>query len=126
MIKRIILFLSLLSGIFALSFASSDGDPIEIEIKDKDSKPSVPTHRTSSRIPLECYYDPDMNCVLINFKTTMDEVTIDLYNIMIGESVNTSVPAKGSQIIPCPWEDGYCTITFTFSNGKQYSGEFLL
>lgn len=126
MIKRIILFLSLLSGISALSLASGDGDPIEIEIKDKGSKPSVPTHRTSSRIPLECYYDPDMNCVLVNFKTTMDEVTIDLYNIMIGESVNTSVPAKGSQIIPCPWEDGYCTITVTFSNGKQYSGEFLL
>ena len=126
MIKRIILFVSLLCGVSASSFASGDGDPIEIVITDNDSKPSVPTHRTSSRIPLGCYYDPNMNCVLISFKTTMDEVTIDLYNIMIGESVNTSVPAKGSQIIPCPWEDGYCTITFTFPNGKQYSGWFLL
>lgn len=126
MIKRIILLLSLSCAIPAFSLASGDGDTIEIVITDKDSKPSVPTHRTSSRIPLECYYDPDMNCVLIKFKTTMDEVTIDLYNIMIGESVNTSVPARGSQIIPCPWEEGCCTISFIFSNGKQYSGEFLL
>lgn len=126
MIKRVILFLSLLSGVSVCSLASDDGETIEIVITDKDSKPSVPIHRSPSRTPLECFYDPDMNCVLINFKTVMDEVIIDLYNLMVGESVSTSVPAKGYQVIPCPWEEGYCTITFTFPNGKQYSGEFLL
>lgn len=51
---------------------------------------------------------------------------IDLYNSMTGESVNVTVLANGTQIIPCPGDDGYCTITFILSNGKQYFGDFLL
>ena len=75
---------------------------------------------------MECYYDSGMNCVLVKFKSAVGEVMIDLYNSMTGESVNVTVLANGTQIIPCPGDDGYCTITFILSNGKQYFGDFLL
>lgn len=68
MIKRIILFLSLLCGISAFSLASTDGEQIEIVITDKGTVPSGPTHRTPSRIPMECYYDSGMNCFWSNLK----------------------------------------------------------
>lgn len=126
MIKRIILFVFLLSGVSALPLASDGGDTIEIVITDTGGVPSSPTHRTPSRIPLECYYDSGMNCVLVKFKSSVGEVMIDLYNSMTGESVNVTVLANGTQIIPCPGDDGYCTITFILSNGKQYFGDFLL
>lgn len=126
MIKRIILFLSLLCGISAFSLASSDDEQIEIVITDKDTVPSRPTHRAPSRIPLECYYDSGMNCVLVKFKSAVGEVMIDLYNSMTGESVNVTVLANGTQIVPCPGDEGYCTITFILSNGKQYFGNFFL
>lgn len=118
--------MSLLCGISAFSLASTDGEQIEIVITDKGTVPSGPTHRTPSRIPMECYYDSGMNCVLVKFKSAVGEVMIDLYNSMTGESVNVTVLANGTQIIPCPGDDGYCTITFILSNGKQYFGDFLL
>lgn len=126
MLKRIIvLILMALSPILIPALSGEDSSKIII-LEDSGTVQNSP-HRSAARIPLECYYDSNLNCVLARSTSPIGSVEVELCNRTTGEWVDVTVQMNaGTQMIPCPGVDGYCTITFTLLNGKRYSGEFTL
>ncbi len=128
MMKRVyILALLLLSALVVpvLSVSGEDG-PVIVVIKDLGTKSNQP-HRVPAKIPFECRYDPGLGNVVVMFTNPIGEVYVDIDNRTTGDHIDVTVSSNmGVQMIPCPGTEGFCTITFTLSNGRQYSGEFNL
>lgn len=128
MMKRVyILALLLLSVLVvpALSVSGEDG-PVIIVIKDLGTKSNQP-HRVPAKIPFECHYDSGLGNVVVMFANPIGEVYVDIDNRTTGEHIDVLVSSDaGVQVIPCPGAKGFCTITFSLSNGRQYYGEFSL
>lgn len=109
----------------ALSVSGEDG-PVIIVIKDLGTKSNQP-HRVPAKIPFECHYDSGLGNVVVMFANPIGEVYVDIDNRTTGEHIDVLVSSDaGVQVIPCPGAKGFCTITFSLSNGRQYYGEFNL
>lgn len=64
---------------------------------------------------------------MVMFANPIGEVYVDIDNRTTGEHIDVLVSSDaGVQVIPCPGAKGFCTITFSLSNGRQYYGEFNL
>lgn len=125
MLKRIIVLI-LMAFSPILIPALGDDVPKVIILEDSGTV-QTGTHRSAARIPLECYYDSNLNCVLVRSTCPIGSVEVELCNRTTGEWVDVTVQMNtGTQMIPCPGVEGYCTITFALLNGKRYSGEFTL
>lgn len=128
MIKRVhilaLLFLSLV--LVPVLLASGEDIPINIVIEDLGTK-SIPTHRIPAKVPFECHYDPGLGNVVVMFTNSIGNVYVDIDNRTTGEHIDALVASNVCvHMIPCPGTDGFCTITFTLPNGRQYSGDFNL
>lgn len=109
-----------------VSIASVD-DKGRIRIELEDTPPKSPVHRIPAKKVLDCYYDSGLCCIIIEFFSPVGEVAVDVDNVSTGEHVDALIQSNtGCQILPCPGNEGSCTVTFTLSNGRIYFGTFNL
>lgn len=126
MLKRIIVLIFMAFSPMLIPALSGEDVPKVIILEDSGTFQNNP-HRSAARIPLECYYDSNLNCVLVMSSNPIGSVEVELSNKTTGEWVDVTVQMNaGTQMLPCPGVEGYCTINFTLLNGKRYSGEFTL
>lgn len=97
-----------------------------IVIVNNGTLPQKPLNRTPSYVPIECSYDADIGIVNALFCRNLGNVEVVITNWTTGDCVSIMLQNTLSHTIPCPGNEGYCTITFTLPNGRQYIGEFEL
>lgn len=125
MVRRLLIIVTLLLSSTIPVLLGKD-DPVIIVVQDLGTTKSN-THRVPALIPFECRYDSMLCGIVVTFMNPIGEIFVEVENRTTGEYVDVLIPSNvGTQLIPCPGSEGYCTITLTLSNGRRYCGFFIV
>ncbi|MGM9762658.1 MAG: DUF3244 domain-containing protein [Candidatus Cryptobacteroides sp.] len=115
-------------AVFAKPLSENERENVQINIKLKDRKTNqTHTHRSPAKTPIEVFYSSEISSVAINFMENLQNVEINIMNHSTGEYIEGMINATmGMTLIPISGTDGYYTVTFILSDGKEYFGEFEL
>lgn len=128
LIMLIAAFLSCNPEVFASPSSENARKSEQINIKLKDRKSNqTHTHRVPAKIPIEVFYTSEVSSIAINYLENFNDVEINIMNHSTGEYIEGTMNATiGMTLIPLSGTEGYYTITFILSDGKEYFGEFEL
>ena len=102
------------------------GEPPEIIIiGGGGSSGGSPIHYAPAQVPIQAAYYSSHSTVFVNFVYDLGYVSVEIENLTTGEYSQTVVNAlAGPMAFPISSSAGHWTITFTFTNGEVFYGEF--
>ena len=102
------------------------GEPPEIIIiGEGGSGGGSPIHYAPAQVPIQAAYYSPQSTVFVNFVYDLGYVSVEIENLTTGEYSQTVVNAlAGPMAFPISSSAGHWTITFTFTNGEVFYGEF--
>jgi len=125
---KLILFVTLFAALASFSqnhcYAQGD-DPIPIIIGEGGNPGGLPIFYAPTQIPIQAAYSSLHSTVFVNFLYDLGYVSVEIENLTTGEYSQTVVNAlAGPMAFPISSSVGHWTITFTFTNGEVFYGEF--
>ena len=118
------LYLQAFQGFVYDSFASSDDDTI-VMIPSNHSSNRHPHNK--AKIPFEVSYCSETSSLSVLFLHDIGQVDVSIMNVSSGYSYKYVINGNaGFAFLPIYGDSGYYTITFTFEDGRQYVGEFVV
>lgn len=124
--KKILLLFLLLLMFAPLVTAQNGGDePIVIFVGQGGNEGGSPGYHAPALIPIQAAYYSPHSTVFVNFVYDLGYVSVEIENLTTGEYSQTVVNAlAGPMAFPISSSAGHWTITFTFTNGEVFYGEF--
>ena len=103
----------------------ADGeDPTPIVIGDLGPN-GLPIYHAPAQVPIQAAYSSSHSTIFVNFLYDLGYVSVEIENLTTGEYSQTVVNAlAGPMAFPISSSAGHWTITFTFTNGEVFYGEF--
>lgn len=122
MIKELLVSTALLCSA-SLSFSYCMGEA-RIVVERKIVKSTNRPHRAPEQLPIDCIYNDVMSQVEVQFKNVIDGATVQLTNLVTGETT-TEYATSGSALVILPLSySGTYLLEINLMDGREYYGTF--